>query len=323
MKKWIWILVLLGGMEDTPGKTSQKPAGDQQKNRDNEEKAAPVQIPGSVEFIADIEFGDGGGKPLLMNVARARRPGSEPLPAVLWAHGGGWKAGSKDGHTDKLIHLATNGFVSASIDYRLSGEAPFPAAIEDCKCAVRFLRANAAKYGINPARIGAWGGSAGDHLVELLGVTTEEDKLEGSGGWSGGSSRVQAVCSWYGPADLANLNGEKEWDKVKENSEGIVRFLGGKLSEKPELYKQASPISHVSPDDPPFLLMHGDQDTTVPVWQSEVMAKALKSKGVPVELIVVTNAGHIFRKVESGEASLSHEQRMQIALDFFRRTLKR
>ncbi len=251
------------------------------------------QIPDTVEFIKDVEFGKGGDKPLRLNIARPKKRGDKPLPAVVYVHGGGWMKQDKDQpwFTDKILYLAERGFFAVSIDYRLSGEAPFPAAIEDCKCAVRFLRANAEKYGINPDKIGAWGESAGGHLVLLMATADEKAGLEGKGGWEKHSSRVQAVVSWYGPADLRGRN-DTRGQNNKDNP--VVRFLGGPESEKKDLYALASPITHVSADDPPALFIHGAKDKGVPVSQSENMHKALQVKGVSSRLIVLEDSKHGF-----------------------------
>ncbi len=250
------------------------------------------QIPDTVEFIKDVEFGKGGDKPLRLNMARLKKRGDKPLPVVVNVHGGGWMMRDKDDpwFTDKVLYLAERGFFAVSIDYRLSGEAPFPAAIEDCKCAVRFLRANAEKYGINPDQIGAWGESAGGHLVLLMATADEKAGLEGQGGWEKYSSRVQAVVSWYGPTDLRGWKNKKDKDKLGP----VGQFLGGPEAEKKDLYALASPITHVSADDPPALFIHGAKDNGVPVSQSENMHKALQAKDVSSRLIVIEDSKHGF-----------------------------
>jgi len=164
-------------------------------------------VPASVKFLSDVEYGRDGTAPLLMDLALPKADGLDRLPAVIFIHGGGWANGTKevDRAADKLFLLVEGGFVAASINYRLSGEAPFPAAIEDCKCAVRFLRTHAEEYRIDPERIGVWGTSAGGHLAMLLGAS-DPGLWSGDGGWQDQSSRVQAVCSWFGPSDLTQPN---------------------------------------------------------------------------------------------------------------------
>jgi len=170
----------------------------------NSAKRLYDSVPETVEFIKDIEFGKGGGKPLHLTIARPKKKPSGLMPAVVYVHGGGWRANDKDGShfTDKILMLAENGFFAVSINYRLSGEAGFPSAIEDTKCAVRFVRAHAKEYQIDPTHIGAWGESAGGHLVALIGTSDAKAGLEGGGGWADQSSRVQAVVDYYGPADF-------------------------------------------------------------------------------------------------------------------------
>ena len=211
----------------------------------------PIPIPDTVELLKDIEYCKGGGKPLRMDILRPKAASQGARPAVLYLHAGGWQSGSKDDARTALF-LATNGFVTAAINYRLSGEAPFPAAVEDSKCAVRFLRANAAKYGIGPNRIGVIGDSAGGHLAMMVGCADEKSGLEGSGGWPGVSSRVQAVVSNFGASDLAI-----EYRTTTSASRDLrTQFIGGTLQEKPDEYRRASPITYVSSDDPPLLLLH-------------------------------------------------------------------
>ena len=162
---------------------------------------------------------------------------STPTPAVLWIHGGGWERGDKNGNSGAQF-LANAGFVTASLSYRLSGDSPFPAAIEDCKCAIRFLRASALKYGIDPDRIGVSGSSAGGHLAELVATADQGAGLEGAGGWQNLSSKVQAAAAYYGVSDLT-----KQFPL--DTAQVIVKFFRGTEKEKPELYRKASPIFYV------------------------------------------------------------------------------
>src|SRR5215207_5470184 len=153
-------------------------------------------------LISTIEYGTGGGRPLTMHLLRPRERPDRLAPGLIWVHGGAFRHGSKDSGIAKLFSFARRGYVCASIEYRLSGEATWPAQIEDCKCAVRYLRAHAHELGLDPERIGAWGSSAGGHLVAMLGVAPDRPELEGRGGWAEHSSRVQAVCDAFGLADL-------------------------------------------------------------------------------------------------------------------------
>src|SRR5262249_2758642 len=150
---------------------------------------------------SDVPYCTGGGKPLLMDVFIPKHRNRTPTPAVLWIHGGGWERGDKNGNSGAQL-LVNEGFVTASLFYRLSGDSPFPANIEDCKCAIRFLRANASKYGVDPHHIGAAGASAGGHLAELVATADQSAGLEGSGGWQKVSSAVQAASAYYGVSDF-------------------------------------------------------------------------------------------------------------------------
>lgn len=211
-------------------------------------------------------------------------PGDGPFPLVLWVHGGAWEGGSKEGGARTFLVPA--GYAVASMNYRLSKHAPYPAQIHDVKAAVRFLRANAKKYKIDPDRIGACGASAGGHLVALLGTANDEKDLEGDLGNPGVSSRVRCVLDFFGPTDLTKLSPPK----AKANP--VTRLIGGDLGDKKALAEQADPIRYATKDDAPFLIVHGDKDNVVPLNQSELLNDALKKAGVEVTLTVVKDAGH-------------------------------
>jgi acetyl esterase/lipase len=280
--------------------------------------AQPPQprIPDTISVTRDVEYGKGGGHALLLDLytPSERKPGT--APAVIWIHGGGWRTGEK-APAALAVRLAEKGFVAASINYRLSDEAAFPAQIEDAKCAVRFLRANAAHYGIDSRRIGVAGGSAGGHLALLIGTSDASAGLEGTGGWEGVSSRVQAVLSWYGPADFTV--GHRAFERG--NGPSIVKFLGGTDEEKPDVYRRASPVSWVTKDDPPLLLIHGLKDTTVPFDQSVRMEAAYRKAGLAVELIPVQNAEHTFRPAGDEKIDPTQPEIMARSVAFFEKVL--
>ena len=279
-------------------------------------------IPEGVEIIHDVEIGTGGGHALHAEIARPKEPPKSPMPAVLWIHGGGWSGGSHKGN--RAMMLATHGYFTASVEYRLSGEAKWPAQIEDCKLAVRWLRANAAKYNVNPDRIGCWGSSAGGHLVAFLGVSGGKAEFEGKGGHEGVSSRVQAVVDYCGPADMTEGSLGIQGAKDERESPALLGLVGAPFKEKPDIWKQISPIVYVSSDDAPILIVHGDKDTTVPILHSERFEAALKKVGVPVEFIRVKGGGHGLKE-SSGEPPAEPDSRALDAavIAFFDKHLKK
>jgi len=234
---------------------------------------SPKEMPPGVQMVKDVEYGKVGERPLLLDLYTPAKL-KKAAPGLIFIHGGAWKGGNKDMYRVYAVRYAQRGYVVVSISYRLSKEAPFPAAVEDAKCAVRWMRANSSQYKIDPDHICVLGGSAGGHLALMVGYTSEQKDLEGSGGWPGVSSKVQAVVDIYGPCDLS-LPGIRDADSVRQ-------FLGGKTyDESPELYQKASPLLQLTKDDPPTLILHGTLDSLVPVSQSDKLAERLKQVGVP------------------------------------------
>ncbi len=235
------------------------------------DRNAPV--PEGVTEIKDVEYGNiGGTRPLLLDLYLPQGEPKKPRPALVFIHGGGWKSGNRADYRFYTGHFAKLGYVAATISYRLSGEALFPAAIQDAKCAVRWLRVNAEKYAIDPDKIVAIGGSAGGYLSMMLGYATDVPEWEDVGGNEGVSSRVQAVVNLYGPVDLTAEEAKRA---------GVVKaFLGKTYEEDPDLYVKASPITYLTPDDPPTLILHGTIDETVPIAQADLLARKLKELGV-------------------------------------------
>jgi acetyl esterase/lipase len=255
-----------------------------------------------------------GGARLLPGVPYAAIPGIRPLeldlhlppqadgpaPVVVFLHGGGWRVGSR--HTPGPAYqgwtptpferVAQAGIAVASIDYRLSGEATFPAQLHDAKAAVRWLRARAGEIGLDPERVAAWGESAGGHLAELLGLATDE-ALEGDVGITGTSSAVSAVVAWYAPSDLVGFAADAVADPADPTTREAL-LLGAPPVDVPEPAAAASPVTHVSPDAPPFLLLHGAADGFVPTVQSERLYAALVEAGVEAELDLYEGADHMW-----------------------------
>jgi len=249
-------------------------------------------LPSGVQVLKDLEYGKASGRAMLLDLYLPEKS-EKALPLIIWIHGGAWMAGSKDGPSPALRFTA-NGYAVAHVGYRLSQEARFPAQIHDCKAAVRWLRANAAKYNLNPNKFIAWGASAGGHLVALLGTSGGAAELEGNDNDLKQSSRVQAVVDWFGPTDLLHI-GDAESDahhNAPDSPES--KLIGGTLLENKDKAAKASPITYVSKDAPPFLIMHGDRDRTVPFNQSELLYAALKKAGVDATFVPMKGAGHGF-----------------------------
>ena len=215
-------------------------------------------------------------------------PGGKPRPLVVWIHGGGWEGGSKDACPAKpLLGL---GYAVASLDYRLTQQATFPAQIEDCKAAIRWLRAHSREYGIDPGRIGVWGASAGGHLVALLGTTANLRDFD-AGENLDQPSNVQCVIDWFGPADFLHW-GDVPDLRLDRPDSAVARLLGGTVAAHQELARRASPVDFVKAGSAPFLIMHGDKDPLVPVQQSKELHEALQQAGVESILKIIPGAGH-------------------------------
>ena len=264
--------------------------------------ATAAALPGTIQ--SDVTYCTVDGVDLKMDVYPASSP-SGPAPAIVWVHGGGWTGGDKLGElANWLVPLSRAGFVGFSLNYRLAPLYKFPAMIEDVKCAIRSIRAHAADYGVNPDKIGVVGGSAGGHLVALLGTTDASAGFD-VGQYMDQSSRVQAVVDLFGPSDLSLLFPGKT---------GAERIFGSFDLQK------ASPLTYVGASDPPFLILQGDKDTTVPPEQSKMLYDRLAGAGVPARLVIVKNAGHGFVPV-GGAIDPNLEQIYQIILDFFKQNL--
>jgi acetyl esterase/lipase len=251
------------------------------------------RLPAGVTAVRDLEYGRAGAKVLHLDLYLPANSG-KPLPLLVWIHGGAWRSGAKDGDVIPMLPLATNGYAMASVEYRLSQEAIFPAQIYDCKAAIRWLRANAAKYNLDPGRFAAMGASAGGHLAALVGASGGVAALEGDVNDLKESSRVQAVVDWYGPADLLQIGIPSSDIKHNEPGSPESQLIGGALLEHKDKAAQASPVTYVSKESPPFLIMHGDSDRSVPFNQSELLLAALKKAGVDATLIPEKGIGHGF-----------------------------
>ncbi len=234
--------------------------------------------------------------------------GKQPYPVVVWVHGGSWMYGDKSEVCPGSPLLGAK-YAIASINYRLDTESSFPAQIYDLKAAVRFLRAHAQQYHLDPDRIAVWGSSAGGHLAALLGTSGNVKALEGSLGYGAFSSRVQAVVDWCGPTDFNTADSQAPaYCKIKFHGQTspVYVLMGGRMDKNS--LASASPVTYVSKDDPPFLLMHGDLDDAIPPGQSKQLHKALLSSGVSSEYHHLPGYGHSFSAPE-------HLQMVQKFLD--------
>ena len=241
-------------------------------------------VPEDVEEIKDIQYGDGEGTPLLLDLYLPReRKGA--VPGLIFIHGGSWSHGKRSDYKYYATRFPQMGYAVATLSYRLVPDASFPAAVHDVKCAVRWMRANAEKYGINPDKLAAIGGSAGGHLAMMLGYSPGVAELEGTGGHQEYSSAVQAVVNFYGPVDITLPE--------HHNNPTLHAFFGGKtFDEAPEQYRLASPITHLTKDAPPTLTIHGTDDMTVPVDQADLLAARLKELGVYHEYLRLEGYPH-------------------------------
>lgn len=298
-------------------------------NPDTDPLPDPVLLPGGVGQLRRA-------------VPYAAPPGFRPVeldlytppdraPLILFLHGGGWRVGTRalfnptmrDWRPDPFVRLVAAGFAVASVDYRLSAEAVFPAQLRDVAAAVRWLHRRAAELGVDAGRLVAWGESAGAHLAVLLGLMAGRPDLDDLGdldALAGGPvPAVHGVVDWYGPADLTTMGAQARPDAIARADAPGSRealLIGAPLAEAPDLARRASPVTYVHPGAPPFHLAHGDTDRFVPVEQSRELADALRAAGVPVELTEVPGADHMWLGAARPEEILA------AALDFARRLLE-
>jgi acetyl esterase/lipase len=238
--------------------------------------------PEGVVVEPDIAYREGESKAWRLDLVRPEKNGDSPRPAIVFVHGGGWRSGDKRrGYfINGALEYAQKGYVCVSVNYRLTGEAQFPACIEDVKCAVRWLRANAKKYNVDPERIGGYGNSAGAHLVAMLGLAGPDAGLEGDGPYRDQSSLLQAVCCSATPTDMTLFK-------------RVLSRADGSPEEKEKRGRKVSPITYVSDKAPPFLVVHGTADKTVDIKHGDTFVKALKdARAKHVEYIRIDGAGH-------------------------------
>ncbi len=248
------------------------------------DRALEMPLPEGVEHLRNIPFGSGGGTSLHLEIFRPRKAWKSPAPVIVKLHGGGWRWGDRLTAVEDLLPLAASGYFCIAPQYRLTDAAIFPAQLHDVKCAIRWVRAHRKEFNLDAGRIGVWGGSSGAHLAALLALTSDRPDLEGNGGWSGESSAVHAVVDFFGPSDLLTMSefpsGVRPALEHESADSCEGRLLGGAVAEQPELAKAASPLTYVTFSAPPFLIMHGDVDSIVPVEQSRRLHAALRERGV-------------------------------------------
>ena len=250
---------------------------------------APAQVPDTVIVEKGIEYANPDDQHLQLNLARPKT-GDGPFPAIVCIHGGGFRAGKRESYDGLIVRLAEQGYVAITVTYRLAPKYQFPAAVHDTKAAVRWLRANAAKYKIDPSRIGTTGGSAGGHLAQFLGVTAGVKEFEGDGGNQAESSAVACVVNVYGPSDFT-----KSYGKSVDAAEVLPLFLGGNLEKARKLHLKASPLYWVTPIAAPTLCIHGTLDKYVAHEQAVWLVDKMNAAGAEAELLTLEGAGHGFK----------------------------
>lgn len=271
--------------------------------------AADLPVPDTVSFTRDIEFANPDNQHLQLNLAMPKNA-SGALPTVLCIHGGGFRAGKRESYDKLCLTLAQHGYVAATVTYRLAPAYRFPAAVQDCKAAVRWLRAHAAEHHIDPKRIGVTGGSAGGHLAQFLGVTMGVKEFEGEGNLDQ-SSDVACVVNDYGPSDFT-----KSYGKSVDAGEVLPLFFGGDLSTKLKEHIVGSPLYWVTPRAAPTLCVHGTEDPYVAFEQATWIVDKLKAAQVEATLLPIEGAGHGFKKPEDAERA------EKALIDFFDKHLK-
>ena len=248
-----------------------------------------MKVPEGVTVYRDIAYVTDGHERQKLDLYVPET--GENLPLVIWIHGGAWRGGDKKNYIRREYLKA--GYAGASVNYRLSQHAIFPAQIEDVKAAVRWLRANAETYRLDPDRFAAWGSSAGGHLVAMLGTAGDVDEFE-VGENLEVSSRVQAVVDYFGPTDFLQMDAQSLPDGLVHDAPDSPesQLVGGPIQEHKDRVAKANPITYVSEDDSPFLIIHGDRDKLVPYQQSVLLKDALEKAGASVTFYKVEGGGH-------------------------------
>ncbi len=274
--------------------------------------AEPLELPPGIEKTPDVCYAEVAERTLLLDLYRPERAAHAPL--LVWVHGGAWRRGSKDQINTAFVGA---GYAMASIDFRSSEEAPFPAQIFDLKAAIRFLRGESVQLGVDATKIAILGVSSGGHLAALTAVTNGHPELKGDvGQHSGESSDVQAAVSYFGASNLTTILDQSTPHGFSVRVPALDLLLGGQPASRPELARLASPVFHVDETAPPLLLVHGDQDPQMPINQAHELQHAYEQHGRDVEFVVVHGAGH------GGEAFVDSERNARVTR-FLDRVMRR
>lgn len=277
-----------------PSATTNAPAGPARRNGPGGfDFNRPAPLPAGVKAERNIPYVENGHANQVLDIFLPEKPAEKPLPLMIWIHGGAWLAGNQA--NPAVTYLVNKGFAVASIEYRFSQHAIWPAQAHDCKAAIRFLRANAGKYNFDPDRFAVGGDSAGGHLAAFVGTSGGVAELEGNLGQTNVSSRVQAVVDLFGPTDLTIMGQQSgPGSRIKHDAADSPesKLMGGPIQEKRDFARTANPLTCIDKNDPPFLILHGDNDQLVPLGQSTILAKALIDAGVEVTMKTIPGAGH-------------------------------
>lgn len=256
--------------------------------------------PANLTVVRDLNYAGTQEPRQTLDMYVPKRPTEKPLPLLVFIHGGGWEGGNKEQFGGMVAPLMSDAaFVGACINYRLTDKGIFPAQIHDCKAAIRWLRAHAKDYHFDPDKIGVFGMSAGGHLVSLLGTSGGVKEMEGDvGGNLDQSSRVNCVIDFCGPSDFPTFPGQGSIIDPEKPGTAVTKLFGGPMSRHMDLAKAASPVTYITKDDPPFLIIHGTKDNLVPYAQAVEFNKSLHAAGVPATLLTGEGGGHVFLSAE-------------------------
>ncbi len=272
-------------------------------------------VPAGFNAETNIAYVENGSPNQVLDIYLPEQPPEKPLPLMIWIHGGAWSGGSQA--NPPVLYLLNEGYAVASIQHRFSSQAKWPEQSYDCKAAIRFLRANAEKYHLDPDHFGVGGDSSGGHLAAFVGTSGGVAEMEGDLGNPGVSSSVQAVVDWFGPTNFLLMDAQNGGRGLQHNPANSPEsnLVGGAIQEHPDAVKSANPVTFVDKSDPPFLIMHGDNDQLVPLGQSIILAKALIDAGVEVTMQTIAGAGHEGPQFRSPESQ-------RLVEDFLNRKLK-